>query len=457
MPESKFSFVDLFAGLGGFHYGLAPIGGHCVFACEKDEALRHLYVLNHKMSEDKVLGDIAQCKDEIPYHDLLVAGFPCQPFSKSGKQMGFDDTERGGCIFHVLDVLEQKRPHSFIFENVGNLSRHNNGHTWKTIKQRLSSLGYFVRSTADPLCLRESERHLSPHLYGYPQRRERFFAVGSLSYLPKDPFPIPTGIQPSLRDIMLSKKDKRGGLTTDEISQTKINEQALRAIELWNEFISNLPDKQKSFAGSFPLWLEEYDADYPYATQTPYEYWRSIGLSEMEINRKFDSLPPYAREKEPMFPLWKIKFIDRNREWLEKHHDFIDPLNVSQIRTLDYTYRKLEWNWRESQSPNIWDHTIQIRPSGIRISNPNYVPSIVSLNNSQTPIYGQFKRHLTVREIARAFGFPDNIRLPSTSSAATRALGNAVHADVVRLVATRLMEYTKHSEKSIEASAQIAA
>jgi len=438
----RFRFVDLFAGLGGFHYGLEALGGECVFASEIDEELRTLYCANHGMNAERVFGDIATCKEEIPDHDLLVAGFPCQPFSKSGKQLGFSDIERGGCIFHVLEILEKKKPNCFIFENVGNLSRHNNGKTWKTIKERLKELGYCVRSTADPLIIGESERHLSPHLYGYPQRRERFFAVGSLSYLPKDPFPVPTGIQPTLADIITHAEDREGGLSEEEIASTEINWQGRRAIELWNEFVRNLPDQQRSFKGSFPLWLEEYKADYPYATQTPYDKMKGEGLCEKEAKRLLVKLPPYARERKPIFPLWKIKYIDYNREWFRAHEAHIDPENVRQIRELDYTYRKLEWNWKGSQSPDIWEHTVQLRPSGIRVSNPSYVPTIVSLNSSQRPIYGRYKRHLTITEISKAFGFPDEMKLPSGSVAATKALGNAVHADVVRLVASRLLRYS---------------
>ena len=442
MDEGNFRFVDLFAGLGGFHYGLEALGGECVFASEIDEELRSLYSKNHRMNEGLVHGDIAECKKVIPEHELLVAGFPCQPFSKSGKQMGFEDAERGGCIFHVLDILEHKKPKCFIFENVGNLSRHNNGKTWKTIRESLKKMGYCVRSTADPLINGESERHLSPHLYGYPQRRERFFAVGSLSYLPKDPFPVPTGISPSLSEIIMHQYKRSGGLSREEIICTQINDQARKAIDLWNIFIDNLPEKDKSFKGSFPLWLEEYKANYPYATQTPYDKWKGDGLTEKEAKKLLEGLPPYARERKAVFPLWKIKYIDYNREWFKQHDAYIDPKNVEAIRELDYTYRKLEWNWKGSKSGNIWDHTIQLRPSGIRISNPNYVPTIVSLNSSQRPIYGRYKRHLTITEICRAFGFPDDMVLPAGSVGATKALGNAVHADVVRLVATRLLRYS---------------
>ena len=108
---------------------------------------------------------------------------------------------------------------------------------------------------------------------------------------------------------------------------------------------------------------------------------------------------------------------------------------------MDYTYRKLEWNFKNSNSGDIWDHTIQLRPSGIRVSNPIYVPTIVSLNSSQRPIYGPLKRHLTAREIARVFGFPSSLKLFGNHNLDTKALGNAVHKDVVKLVAKNLLNY----------------
>ena len=443
MIMKKFKFVDLFAGLGGFHYALEELGGECVFASEIDLKLRELYIRNHKFKKSLMYGDISKSANKVPPHDVLVAGFPCQPFSKSGKQLGFEDTNRGDCIFYVIDILERLKPKYFIFENVSNFAKHDNGQTWQDIKKIIEKLGYYIRSTADfNQTLDKFNINLSPHQFGYPQKRERFFAVGSLNYLPKNPFPIPNEIKPSLKKILLTKKDlKRKKDLLIDLDNCKIKKQAVEAINLWNGFIESLPNKHKDLPSAFPLWLEEYYSDFPYATQTPYQLFLDMGLSKEKIDLELNKLPPYAREKTSQFPLWKIKFLDDNRKWFREYKNTIDKSIVDEIRKLDYTYRKLEWNFKNSHSSDIWDHTIQLRPSGLRISNPMYVPTIVSLNSTQRPIYGPFKRHLTAREIARVFGFPSSLKLFGNHNLDTKALGNAVHKDVVKLVAKNILNY----------------
>ncbi len=429
----SFKFVDLFAGLGGFHYALQSIGGDCVFASEIDSGLRELYTVNHGLTKDRIYGDISKYKCLVPSHDVLCAGFPCQPFSKSGSQLGFNDQKRGALIFDVIDILSSKRPKYFIFENVGNLARHNKGETWKIIRDQLEGIGYNVRSTSAYAKYGGGQQLISPHLYGYPQRRERFFAIGSLDYLPANPFPVPTGERPDLLKYLTEY--------CPEERTNPLTYQMHRAVELWNQFISDLPNGHRSLSGAFPLWLEEYDSCYPYISQTPFQYWTECGYSSAEVERRLDELPPYARDQRKSFPLWKIKYLDSNREWFERFKHNINPQVVANIRKLDHTYRKLEWCWKDSPSSNIWDHTIQFRPSGVRVSNPSYVPTIVSLNGSQLPVFGPFRRHLSTAEVKKIFGFPDNMVLPSKQSAAVHALGNAVHVGVARLIAKCLIEY----------------
>ena len=446
----SFKFVDLFAGLGGFHYSLESLGGECVFVSEIDANLRDLYHENHKVSKSIIFGDISECWTQVPDHDVLVAGFPCQPFSKSGKQLGFDDKERGNCIFYALNILKKVRPKYFIFENVPNFAKHNNGESWREVKNALTEMGYCVRSTSDSVNEGKSAKHLSPNQYGFPQKRDRFFAIGSQDFLPKDPFPISNEIKPKLKKILLTNKDKkRKRDKLIDLENCNIIDQGVKAINLWNQFIDSLPNKHSDLMTTTPLWLEEIDAEYPYVSQTPYQNFLERGLTLAEIEKELNSLPPYAREKVSRFPLWKIKFIDSNREWLSQIKKYIDPKVVMGIRNLDYTYRKLEWNWKLSKSSNIWDHTIQFRPSGVRVSNPSYIPTVVSINANQTPIYGPMGRHLTKRELARAFGFPDKMKLLENSNAGFSALGNAVHVEVAKMVASNLFSYEKRTQEVV--------
>ena len=100
-------FIDLFAGLGGFHVALTRLGHECVFASELDEELRGIYARNFQYMQGKVYGDIREWKHKVPAHDFLCAGFPCQPFSKSGAQLGLKDETRGTLFHEILDILEK--------------------------------------------------------------------------------------------------------------------------------------------------------------------------------------------------------------------------------------------------------------------------------------------------------------------------------------------------------------
>lgn len=224
-------FVDLFAGIGGFHVALSRLGHECVFASEIDEELRHHYQYNFPSMKGKVFGDIRAAKSSIPDHDILCAGFPCQPFSKSGGQLGTKDETRGTLFHEILDILEHKRPRFVLLENVGNFGRHDGGRTWKIVRERLMNLGYNVVGTehrtpstgkdwrdvgspaansgrdAGVATSRQAGGHglISPHHFGHPHHRERFFIVATLGTLPNPPFPaLSRQSRTSLNDIVQS-------------------------------------------------------------------------------------------------------------------------------------------------------------------------------------------------------------------------------------------------------------
>jgi DNA (cytosine-5)-methyltransferase 1 len=130
-------FIDLFSGLGGFHVALTKLGHECVFACEINEDLRKVYEKNFNMHPE---GDIREVKiEEIPQHEILCAGFPCQPFSKAGDQTGFKCPKLGDLFDYVHAILEYHMPDYFLLENVPNLLRHDEGRTWNSIRNRLIS------------------------------------------------------------------------------------------------------------------------------------------------------------------------------------------------------------------------------------------------------------------------------------------------------------------------------
>ncbi len=160
----KFTFIDLFAGIGGFRIPLQELNGKCVFTSEFNPYAQKSYQLNFgEMPE----GDITKLDiSKIPSHDVLTAGFPCQPFSISGKMKGFDDT-RGTLIYNVFQIIEKHQPKVVFLENVKHLMHHNKGETFKTILKHLEELDYQV-----------SWKLLNASAFGVPQNRERVIIIG---------------------------------------------------------------------------------------------------------------------------------------------------------------------------------------------------------------------------------------------------------------------------------------
>ena len=432
-------FVDLFAGLGGFHYALRSLGHECVFASELDDELRDLYQKNFPKSAEVVYGDICAHKDDVPAHEILCAGFPCQPFSKSGRQHGILDTR--GTLFHeIIRILERRRPSFVILENVGNFERHDQGATWRTVRESLIKLGYNVRGTEHV----RSGGHglISPHHFGHPHTRERFFAVGSLQPLPQDPFPRPhANVPTTLTSIVQSKAE----LSSEDLRETALTERQTDCIDLWNWFLSLIPEEFP--LPSFPIWGDEIDAAYPYDPLTPY----STPLSQLRLcmNGKgsldsasreelLRSLPSYAREEKDSFPNWKIRFIRDNREFFASVRKYLPKRWISDLKSFPPSLRKLEWN-SQGEVRDLWKHVLQFRPSGLRVKRYTTVPALVAMTTTQIPILGPKGRFITRTEGLRLQGFPDRHLLPKSRASAFAALGNAVHVDVVKRIAKQLL------------------
>lgn len=158
-------FIDLFAGIGGFHLAFSDLGAKCVFASELDKSARLTYVKNHDI--DNFAGDINNVvPSNIPDHDILCAGFPCQPFSEAGYKKGFADT-RGTLFYSILEILKTKRPSSFFLENVRHLKNHDGGKTLAIMKKEIEKVGY---SFHDFIVLAKD--------HGVPQFRPRLFMIG---------------------------------------------------------------------------------------------------------------------------------------------------------------------------------------------------------------------------------------------------------------------------------------
>jgi DNA (cytosine-5)-methyltransferase 1 len=433
-------FVDLFAGLGGFHIALRDLGHECVFASEVDDELRSLYVQNFPEAERKTFGDIRQCRGEVPPHEILCAGFPCQPFSKSGSQLGMNDKVQGTLFDEIVYVLKKCRPPYVILENVGNFERHDNGRTWRIVREKLEALGYDVCGTEH--ITSGGTGLISPHHFGFPHSRERFFIVAMLDNLPEQPFPaVSRDCVTNLSAIVQTAAE----LTEQDILETRLSSSQRECIEHWNLFLSRFP-KEASLP-SFPIWGDEIGATYPFADYTPYkapikELRQSLDglISTTSLSREelLHLLPSYARTKEPKFPKWKIDFIRGNREWFQKHREYFPQEWVEKLRRFPPSLRKLEWNC-QGEERNLWEHVLQFRPSGLRVKRYSSSPSLVAMTNTQIPILGPERRFLTRVEALRLQGFPDHHKLPESRGKAFKALGNAVHVGVAEAIAKQLL------------------
>ncbi len=215
MKNQKFTFIDLFAGIGGFHLAMHRLGGECVFASEIDEQARLTYEANHKQNSPKLFENNLFNKDirsiapkDIPDFDVLCAGFPCQPFSQAGHKRGFDDnhhSERGNLFFNIAEIIETKQPKAFFLENVRGIVSHDNGKTFKTIRNILENeLGYSFYFKV----VKASD-------YGLPQLRPRAFMVGFRDESFMNSFVFPENIP-----LKFNMSDVWGGKCTREIGFT---------------------------------------------------------------------------------------------------------------------------------------------------------------------------------------------------------------------------------------------
>lgn len=197
---SKFTFIDLFSGIGGFHSGCSMAGGKCVLASDIDEIANKTYLENYGIAPR---GDIYQIpSDEIPDFDLLCAGFPCQTFSQIGQKGAFED-ERGLLIFQVIRVLRDKKPKAFILENVRNLQSIQNGKVFKVIVSELEKVGYNVYTEI-----------LESKDYGTPQIRKRLFFVGIRKDIKADfTFPKPIPLKYTFSEVMGGKTEREYSFT----------------------------------------------------------------------------------------------------------------------------------------------------------------------------------------------------------------------------------------------------
>lgn len=387
---NKIKYIDLFAGIGGFHLAMSDFDGECVFASEIDSAAIQTYQENYGIDSSN---DITKVKPEdLPHYDMMCAGFPCQAFSKAGHQKGFEET-RGTLFFDMVRLLKYRvdsgEPVKYIlFENVRNLISHDNHNTYRVIMDTLKELGYKVNS--EPIIV-------SPHFIGIPQLRERAFILGvHKKYTNED------------IDLNIEFKHRRNITNAYDIINNHrvsdkyyISEYENTVLTAWDEFYKGI----KEDVIGFPIWAEyfiEYDIE--------------------------DDMPK-----------WKKDFIVRNKRLYFNNKEFIDSwlFKWNNLESFVKTHRKFEWQCGKHCN-SIWEGIIQFRPSGVRVKRPTEFPALVAMVH--IPILGKYKRRLTVKEVAKLQSFPDDFIINKDEKQALKQFGNSVNVDVIKTLASKLLQ-----------------
>ena len=212
--------VDLFSGIGGFHIAAVQNGISVTFASEIDSAAAHCYETNLAL---KPQGDITQCKGDIPAHDILMAGFPCQPFSIMGKGDGLDDS-RGGLVYEVAEVADRLKPSAVVLENVKRFATHADGETMRRIVQRFEESGYAV-----------THRVLNALDFGLPQKRERVFIVALNKDAKPLSWPTPSRRRTSLRKVLESRVSASYYASQKIQANRRMKHQSKHKLAIWHE------------------------------------------------------------------------------------------------------------------------------------------------------------------------------------------------------------------------------
>jgi len=400
-----FTFVDLFAGIGGFHAALGAMGGKCVYASEWDKDSARIYERNWNLKPD---GDITLAANDevmnVPEHDVLVGGFPCQPFSKSGKQMGMEET-RGTLFWNIAKIIEVRKPTLVLLENVRNIAGPRHMHEWKVIIETLRELGY--RVSEDPMVV--SPHLIHPEFGGRPQVRDRVFIAAT-----KIPKGIPNfkyNIEIPNLDTVKKNWDPQGwnlnkDLPLEKLKNAKskkavaLNETEIEWIEAWNEFVVLMREKLegKSLPG-FPIWAGDW------------------------VLEKDLVIPPGT-------PDWKENFLRKNAQFYTEHKSVLNKWLKKWHNLEHFPPSRRMFEWQAQDTKTLWETIMHFRPSGIRAKKATYVPALVAI--TQTSIIGKQKRRITVREGARLQGLPDWFDfVDQADKISYKQLGNGVNVGAV--------------------------
>ena len=418
--STDLKFIDLFAGLGGFHHGLSKVGGfECVFASEIDPRLRELYEVNHGLKAD---GDITKVDVEtLPAHDVLCAGFPCQPFSLAGSKKGAGCPKSGRLIEHVVRIARHGRPEFLILENVPGLMTVASGSIWKYIDTAFKELGYEL-----------THKIISPLDVAVPQNRNRLFVVASLNHDLTHVFDWPAPKEP---------KHLAEFLGNAAHSHRAVEPRKRIQLEKWQQLLTDcaLPEEMPIQSITAPEFGATYPLDFSKADLSDLRecrgaYGQSLGDCS-NWNDALEKLPSYCRNHRKV-PYWLTQSVAFSREIYERNEERLDEWHSDFDKRFN-SWQVLEWRG-DRKSRDLSQHLLQFRASGIRVARPRTLPSLVAMTPTQVPIIGSEMRYLSKHEAARFQNLHDLNEIPAADGFAFRAIGNAVNAKIVEHIGSNI-------------------
>jgi DNA (cytosine-5)-methyltransferase 1 len=405
---------------------MSALGGECVYAVDIDKSAAEVYRRNWGIDP---LGDITVVANDdrvdVPDHDVLCAGFPCQPFSKSGFQRGMDET-RGTLYWNILKIIETHKPALVLLENVRNLAGPRHRHEWEVIIRTLREAGYVVSD--EPAVF--SPHLLPPERGGKPHVRERVFVVAVNSddvdaiWNPlSPPVALPRGVDgwnPQRWDLEVDLP-----LEDDsKVAGCELSPSETYWIDAWNDFVVGMwEEREGERLPGFPLWGDDWVPE------------RKLVIA-------------------PGTPKWKENFLVKNARFYDDHQRFIDEWAKRWSFYSDkFPPSRRKFEWQAQDSPDLWSTVMQMRPTGIRAKRPTYLPALVAI--TQTSIIGSRRRRLSPREAARLQSLPDWFDFGDQPSSATyKQLGNGVSVAAIWHIVKSA--YIHYQELLIQANPRLA-
>lgn len=404
-------FIDLFAGIGGIRIGVTRaleglgISSHCVLSSEIDENACFTYELNFN---ERPSGDIRQITNCEPF-DLLLGGFPCQPFSYAGKRKGFGDT-RGTLFFEIERLLGKYRPKAFLLENVRGLYTHDNGRTFQTIIGKLHELGY---GTVD-LILNSSN-------FGVPQNRIRLYIVGILGVEPRMTLSTNFGAADSHRfknEFTLFDELTPNRRTVGDILEEKVDQKYYCSEDFQNRLL-------KATGGNLSLLHGFRMMDYR-GGQSLHSWDLGLRGECSNAERNFMNLLIQNRRK-PKFG----RHQDGKKLTLEQIKTFYTNSNIDDV--IDSLKEKHYLKEEDGKfNPVCGNMSFEV----FKFLDPNSISITLTSSDSNRlgVIQNNRARHITPRECARLQGFPDSFKLHPLDHYSYKQFGNSVSVPVIQAV-----------------------